>query len=516
MGNFYCNSTGFAITSGMTSAVDTLSSQAFGARNFRRIGVVAQRAVAVLGTLALAQSLLWLRADWILSHLGQDAEVVALATRFVAVRVPELWAVVLFEVIKRSLQAQGIVRPPLAATALTIPLHIALSYTLTYHTSLGFWGAAVASICTRLLQAAGMLVYVLWRGDALTVVTVGHIARMAAEQEREAPPLDLAGQDASARGQYAPVGAPRPDSPPATTPAPSETQGAGPALAQPTPPQLKAMSQRQLLELPHGTPLGRTWEGCSCSEAFSGWWQFIRLGVPGGIMAALDWASFEALAVIAGALGVKQLAAHTIVAQVATLSFLIPYGFAIAVSVRVGQAMGRADPSTGKRAAAVGTAAALAWGALNFLVVLPTAGLWPRAFTSDAEVIALASTAAVGVACFSTLDALQQVVVGTLKGVGQQCIGAVVYPLAYLGAGIPLAFALAHPAGWGLLGVWGGESIGAALAVFTLGGLLAFWFDWAAMARKARAAALAGVQAPAPVVEVELADASQAGPPPAP
>ncbi|CAE7306400.1 slc47a1, partial [Symbiodinium sp. KB8] len=238
--------------------------------------------------------------------------------------------------------------------------------------------------------------------------------------------------------------------------------------------------------------------------AFSGWWQFIRLGVPGGIMAALDWASFEALAVIAGALGVKQLAAHTIVAQVATLSFLIPYGFAIAVSVRVGQAMGRADPSTGKRAAAVGTAAALAWGALNFLVVLPTAGLWPRAFTSDAEVIALASTAAVGVACFSTL------------GVGQQCIGAVVYPLAYLGAGIPLAFALAHPAGWGLLGVWGGESIGAALAVFTLGGLLAFWFDWAAMARKARAAALAGVQAPAPVVEVELADASQAGPPLAP
>ncbi|CAE7341017.1 DTX16, partial [Symbiodinium sp. KB8] len=204
LGNFYCNSTGFAITSGMTSAVDTLSSQAFGARNFRRIGVVAQRAVAVLGTLALAQSLLWLRADWILSHLGQDAEVVALATRFVAVRVPELWAVVLFEVIKRSLQAQGIVRPPLAATALTIPLHIALSYTLTYHTSLGFWGAAVASICTRLLQAAGMLVYVLWRGDALTVVTVGHIARMAAEQEREAPPLDLAGQDASARGQYAP------------------------------------------------------------------------------------------------------------------------------------------------------------------------------------------------------------------------------------------------------------------------------------------------------------------------
>jgi MATE family multidrug resistance protein len=244
--------------------------------------------------------------------------------------------------------------------------------------------------------------------------------------------------------------------------------------------------------MPGDTELGRVWTGWSWRDALSGWGAFIFLGVPGAVMATLDWASFEALAVITGLLGVQQLAAHTVLAQIGSLSFLVPYGIAVATSVRVGQAMGRGDASGAILSARVSWCAGIAWGALNFLLVVPTASLWPWAFTSDSGVARLATSCAWAVATFSVLDSLQQLNVGVLKGIGQQCVGMVVYPLAYLGVGLPLAFALAHPGEMGVAGVWLGETLGAAVAVVSLGGLLAFRYNWARLAETCRAQAAAG------------------------
>ena len=587
----------------MCSAIDTLASQAFGARNFSRVGAIAQRGVLILGLLCSAQAVLWAFSGPILASLGQDPEVVQLAATYVQVRIPELPAAMLFEVAKRSLQAQGIVNPPAYVTGATIAVHALLAYILTFHTAWGFWGATASGVLTRWAQAVALLGYTWVQRASLRVVTVADLRRVAsaegsddraseqrggaaaykqvegggAEQDEGgvevvpmrlrsasaagsrgarniplAPLSDVDGESSSddsdsdsgvegggdegrgilrkpkpvkgghikhvaartdslsgsdsdegGEGGGSAGGAPGSDSDAgggnssgadtddeAATVQLVKERGVSTAPRVPlTASEVSSFSQKRLMRLPGETVLGVVWGGWSWKDALSGWGVFISLGVPGAVMATLDWASFEALAVITGLLGVTQLAAHTVLAQIGSLSFLVPYGIAVATSVRVGQAMGRGDAPGALLSARVSWAAGVAWGLVNFLLVVPTATWWPWAFTSDAPVAAMATASAWAVALFSVLDSLQQLNVGILKGIGQQCVGMVVYPLAYLGVGLPLAYALAHPAGLGVAGVWLGETLGAAVAVSSLAALLAFKYNWHRLAEECHAIA---------------------------
>lgn len=68
--------TGFAITSGTTSALDTLCSQAWtGAQDRRLVGIHLQRAFVILSLMHIPIALLWLNANRIFLAIGQDPEV---------------------------------------------------------------------------------------------------------------------------------------------------------------------------------------------------------------------------------------------------------------------------------------------------------------------------------------------------------------------------------------------------------------------------------------------------------
>ena len=59
LGNMYSNFTGIAVTLGMATAIDTLAAQAFGAKNYRRVGVVVQRGAVYLTGLCIPVGFLW-------------------------------------------------------------------------------------------------------------------------------------------------------------------------------------------------------------------------------------------------------------------------------------------------------------------------------------------------------------------------------------------------------------------------------------------------------------------------
>ena len=71
------------------------------------------------------------------------------------------------------------------------------------------------------------------------------------------------------------------------------------------------------------------------------------VGVPIGLTLAFEGSMFSAAAVAMGTLGEARLAAHQIALQMASITFMIPLGFAIAASVLVGQAVGK--KTRGKR-----------------------------------------------------------------------------------------------------------------------------------------------------------------------
>lgn len=85
--------------------------------------------------------------------------------------------------------------------------------------------------------------------------------------------------------------------------------------------------------------------------------QFLHLSI-GGVAALSEWWFWECMCFVAGTFGVVQLCAHTIAYNIIPLSFMLPLGISIGLSVRMGAVIAH-DPMRAKRMAAwtmVGTA----------------------------------------------------------------------------------------------------------------------------------------------------------------
>lgn len=67
--------TGISIFTGLCSALETLSSQAFGAKNFHLVGVVLQRGVWILGIMCLLTWTVWINSELLLLMVNQKKNV---------------------------------------------------------------------------------------------------------------------------------------------------------------------------------------------------------------------------------------------------------------------------------------------------------------------------------------------------------------------------------------------------------------------------------------------------------
>jgi Na+-driven multidrug efflux pump len=78
---------------------------------------------------------------------------------------------------------------------------------------------------------------------------------------------------------------------------------------------------------------------------------FVRLGLSGGVMMALEAWMFEMMTVFAGHVGDVALDAHNILLLIAGFFFLsFPLGISIAATIRVGNLVGAGEASRAKRA----------------------------------------------------------------------------------------------------------------------------------------------------------------------
>lgn len=209
--------------------------------------------------------------------------------------------------------------------------------------------------------------------------------------------------------------------------------------------------------------------------------EILWLGIPVGVQVSLEAWAFSGAALLAGRLGTRELAAHTIVLNMAALSFMMPLGIALAAVTRVGNLIGARRPDDAQRAAWV----ALALGAG---VMLASAALFlglrhqlPRLYTADLAVGALAASILPIAAAFQIFDGTQVVACGVLRGMGRTRPAAVFNGISYWLLGIPIGWWLGLRAGWGLAGIWWGLCIGLALVA----ALLLGWIRYRGPARAA-------------------------------
>ncbi|KAJ0398096.1 hypothetical protein P43SY_001186 [Pythium insidiosum] len=144
MSTMFTNITAYSIGFGLTSALDTLCSQAYGAKRFDKIGVYAQAGVLVLGACLAPIALVNWHMAPVLSWFGQDAVVSELAQVYSRYNLIGIPFVFLYDVLRRAMQAQNVMAPLVAIAVASNVLQIAAGYWLAYRTSWGFAGIALS------------------------------------------------------------------------------------------------------------------------------------------------------------------------------------------------------------------------------------------------------------------------------------------------------------------------------------------------------------------------------------
>lgn len=192
------------------------------------------------------------------------------------------------------------------------------------------------------------------------------------------------------------------------------------------------------------------------------------LGVPIGLQHALEMGAFAAVALLMGAIGTTQMAAHQVAINLAALTFMVPLGIGGAGAVLVGQAVGRDDDAAARRSAG----AAIIFGAgvmcLSALVFLTVPGLLARVYTTDAPVIAIAAVLIPIAGVFQVFDGIQVVAIGVLRGVGDTRAPMIIAAIGYWLIGLPVSALLGFGLDLGAAGLWWGLVVGLAIVAVTL------------------------------------------------
>jgi len=180
----------------------------------------------------------------------------------------------------------------------------------------------------------------------------------------------------------------------------------------------------------------------------------IRLGLPAAGQMVFEGMIFSVVTVMAARLDEAVLAAHSIGVQVIATTYMVPLGISSAAAIRVGQAIGRKDP---RAAGAAGWAAmilsAVFMGAAS-LVVWSIPGRIMRGIIPDPEVIAAGAILLRFAGFFQLFDGLQVTATGALRGLGDTHSPMLAHLIGYWVIGLPLAYLLCFPYGWGVPGIW--------------------------------------------------------------
>lgn len=154
------NITGLCVYEGLSTCLDTLTSQAFGNGKKHLVGLHVQRMCLLLCVVTIPIGAVWLSAPWILSSIMPEKETGFLAGRFMQIYLlgGPGWAI--FEAGKRFCQAQGDFTASLVVVLVCAPLNILWNWLLVFHFDLGFAGAGWAVVVSNNLQPIILVSYI--------------------------------------------------------------------------------------------------------------------------------------------------------------------------------------------------------------------------------------------------------------------------------------------------------------------------------------------------------------------
>ncbi len=190
----------------------------------------------------------------------------------------------------------------------------------------------------------------------------------------------------------------------------------------------------------------------------------LALGGPVALQLLLEIGTFSVAAIMMGWLGAAPLAAHQVAISYAALTFMFPLGIAIAVSVRVSQAVGAREWERVRPIGFGGIGMAVAVMSLFACGFLLLGGPLAGFFVRDAATAALAAQLLVVAGVFQVFDGVQVVSMSALRGLSDVRIPTVISFVSYWVVALPMCYLLGIVGRSSAVGVWWGLALGLTFA----------------------------------------------------
>lgn len=201
--------------------------------------------------------------------------------------------------------------------------------------------------------------------------------------------------------------------------------------------------------------------------------KLVRLGLPVGLLMGVETGSFSLSVIMMGWIGSTALAAHQIVGVITTLGFMVYYGIAAAVTIRVSVFKGYNDWLNIRHASFAGLHLIMGVAALFVVFIILFHKNMGYLFTPEHEVVAMVALLSWSVVLYQFGDGLQILFANALRGISDVKYMAYCAFVCHFGLALPIGYFCGFILNWGAVGVWCGFPV----SLTTLGILLWKRFD---------------------------------------
>ncbi|MEX1147100.1 MAG: MATE family efflux transporter [Sphingomonadales bacterium] len=178
-----------------------------------------------------------------------------------------------------------------------------------------------------------------------------------------------------------------------------------------------------------------------------------RFGVPVGAAGALEFFGMTALIMFAGQIGALTVAAIEVAFNLHLLAFLVTIGVTSATAVRVGNAVGRKDSGDVVWAVLAGIVLGIASMVPFIIGYMMVPGSFVHIFIGEADVVALATGLVIFIALALPFDAVQMIMLYSLRALGDQWISSALQVFSFFVVMVVVGWVLAFGFGLGAVGL---------------------------------------------------------------
>ena len=182
--------------------------------------------------------------------------------------------------------------------------------------------------------------------------------------------------------------------------------------------------------------------------------ELYRLGLPIAAQMGMEAASFSLTTIMVGWIGTTALAAHQIMVTVSQLGFMIYYGMAAAVAVKVSNYSGAADTANIRRVASSGFHLISFMAVITSVVILTMRYEIGGVFTDNADVVLLVAQLTIPFALYQLGDGMQCNYANALRGITDVKPMMLFAFIAYFVISLPAGYIFGFVLDMGLPGVW--------------------------------------------------------------